>query len=50
MYINAYKGRHITFLLMNLHIICTNTLVGDHIVKKDPFLQHQDRIGRWRPS
>ena len=34
----AYKGRHITFLLMNLHIICTNALVGDHLVlKKEPF-------------
>ena len=34
----ADKGRHISFLLMNLHIICTNALVGDHLVlKKDPF-------------
>ena len=34
----AYKGRHISFLLMNLHIICTNALVGDHLVlKKGPF-------------
>ena len=40
----AYKGRHISFLLMNLHIICTNTLVSDHLVfKKDPFLEHQGR-------
>ena len=47
----AYKGRHISFLLMNLHIICTNALVGDHLVlKKDSFLEHQGRIGRWRPS
>ena len=47
----AYKGMHISFLLMNLHIICTNALVGDHLVlKKDPFLEHQGRIGRWRPS
>ena len=30
----AYKGRHISFLLMNLHIICTNALVGDHLVLK----------------
>ena len=30
----AYKGRHISFLLMNLHIICTNILVGDHLVLK----------------
>ena len=37
----AYKGRPVSFLLMNLHIICTNTLVGDHLVlKKDPFLEH----------
>ena len=37
----AYKGRHISFLLMNLYIICTNALVGDHLVlKKDPFLEH----------
>ena len=28
----AYKGRHISFLLMNMHIICTNALVGDHLV------------------
>ena len=43
--INAYKGRHISFLLMNLHIICTNALVGDHLVsKKDPFLEDQGRI------
>ena len=43
----AYKGRHISFLLMNLHIICTNALVGDQLVlKKDPFLEHQGRIGR----
>ena len=33
----AYKGRPISFLLMNLHIICTNTLVDDNFVlKKDP--------------
>ena len=44
----AYKGRHISFLLMNLHIICTNALVGDLLVlKKDPFLEHQGRVGRW---
>ena len=37
----AYKGRHISFLLMNLHIICTNALVGDYLVlKKDTFLEH----------
>ena len=30
----AYKGRHISFLLMNLHIICTITLAGDHLVLK----------------
>ena len=30
----AYKGRHISFLLMNLHIICTNILVCDHLVLK----------------
>ena len=30
----AYKGRHISFLYMNLHIICTNALVGDHLVLK----------------
>ena len=37
--ISAYKGRPISFLLMNLHIICTNTLVGDHpsCLKKGPF-------------
>ena len=35
----AYKGRPISFLLMNLHIICTNTLVDDNFVlKKDPSL------------
>ena len=28
----AYKGRHISFLLMNLHNICTNALVGDHLL------------------
>ena len=34
----ADKGRPISYLLMNLHIICTNTLVGDHLVlKKGPF-------------
>ena len=34
----AYKGRHISFLLMNLHIICTYALVGDYLVlKKGPF-------------
>ena len=33
----AYKGRHISFLLKNLHIICTNALVGDHLVLKGPF-------------
>ena len=27
---------------MNLHIICTKALVGDHLVlKKDPSLEHQ---------
>ena len=33
------KGRHISILLMNLHLICTNALVGDHLVlkKKTPF-------------
>ena len=42
----AYKGRPISFLLMNLHISCTNVLVGYHLVlKKDPFLEHQGRIG-----
>ena len=30
----AYKSRPISFSLMNLHIICTNTLVGDHLVLK----------------
>ena len=36
--ITTYKGRPISFLLMNLHIICTNKLVGDHLVlKKGPF-------------
>ena len=30
----AYKGRHISFLLMNLHIICPNALVDDHLVLK----------------
>ena len=33
----AYKGtssRSISFSLMNLHIICTYTLVGDHLVLK----------------
>ena len=31
----AYEGRSISFLLMmNLHIICTNALVGDHLVLK----------------
>ena len=30
----AYKGRHISFLLMNLHIICTNALIGDHLILK----------------
>ena len=36
----AYKSRPISFLLMNLHIICTNTLVNDHLVlKKDHFLE-----------
>ena len=33
MNIIAYKGRPVSFLLMNLHIICTNTLVGDHRFK-----------------
>ena len=33
----AYKGRHISFLLMNLHIICANALVGDHLVLKRTF-------------
>ena len=34
----AHKGRPISFLLMNLHIICTNTLVDDHLVlRKDLF-------------
>ena len=38
----AYKGRPISFLLINLHIICTNTLDDDHLVlKKDPFLEHK---------
>ena len=47
----AYKGRHISFLLMNMHIICTNALVRDNLVlKKDPFLEHQGRIRRSRPS
>ena len=42
----AYKGRHISFLVMNLHIICTNALVCDYLVlKKDPFLEHHGRIG-----
>ena len=30
----AYKVRHISFLLMNLCIICANALVGDHLVLK----------------
>ena len=30
----AYKDRPIFVLLMNLHIFCTNTLVGDHLVLK----------------
>ena len=30
----VYKGRPISVQLMNLHIICTNTLVGDHLVLK----------------
>ena len=52
MEIIAYKGSHIAFLLMNLHIICTNALVGDHpfLKKNDPFLDHQGRIGQWWPS
>ena len=34
----AYKGRPVSFLLMNLHIICTNTLAGDHLIlKKETF-------------
>ena len=28
----AYKGRYISFLLMDLHIICTNALISDHLV------------------
>ena len=37
----AYKGRPISFLLMNLHIMYTNALVGDHLIlKKDLFLGH----------
>ena len=31
----ALKGRPISFLLGNLLIICTNTLVGDHFVESD---------------
>ena len=30
----AYKGRPISILLLNLHIICTTKLVGDHLVLK----------------
>ena len=42
-----YAKYNFSFLLMNLHIICTNALVGDHLVlKNDPFLEHQGRIGR----
>ena len=38
----AYKSRPISFLLMNLHIICTNTLGDDRLVlKKGPFLEHK---------
>ena len=33
----AYKGRPTSFLLMNLHIICINALVGDNLVLKRPF-------------
>ena len=33
----AYKGRHISFLLMNLHIICTYALVDDQFVVKRTF-------------
>ena len=32
--ITAYEGRPISCLLMNLHIICTDSLVGDHLVLK----------------
>ena len=31
----AYKGRPVLFLLMNLHIVITNTLVcSDHLILK----------------
>ena len=33
----VYKGRPISFLLMNFQIICTNTLVGDHLKKRTLF-------------
>ena len=42
----AYKGRHISFLLMNLHIICTNALGGDHLVLKKGLFSGTSRSNR----
>ena len=42
----AYKGRPISFELMNLHIICTNTLVGDHLVLKWILFSETSRSNR----
>ena len=36
----AYKGRPVSFLLMKLHIICTDSLVGDHLVLKWTFFRN----------
>ena len=49
--IMAYKGRPISILLMNLHIICTNTLVQRPSCRQmDAFLKYRGRVGRWWPS
>ena len=43
----AYKGRPITFLSMNLHIVCTNTLVQrPSCLKKGTFLNSDSRSNR----
>ena len=47
----AYKGRSISYLLMNLQIICTNTRVGDHLdLKKALFWNIKVESGDRRPS
>ena len=42
----AYKGRHISFLLMNLHIICINALVGDHLVLTRAVIRQHSSPGK----